>query len=176
MSIFQVDSLDDISPNILRNAGILKLSTDDIQWMLIMQNWLSKQPEGHKEILGALCSRYIQPTLDFLANERVILAEKTNSKSVIAYNHTRGQLRHVVCLTDLCMVKNLFAIFEVRYLHLSGSRSLSCIMHQSHFTLSLSASELWFATRILNRVATNCLRIKFKLQIFSIKRNIFFYC
>ena len=113
LDFLQIDILDDISPSLLSNSGILSMNTQDVGWRLVMQNWLSKQPDSSREILKGLCRRYIQTTIDFLVNEKIIRTESEMQKTVIGYYHTHGQMQHVVSLSNLQIVKNLFSIYEV---------------------------------------------------------------
>ena len=115
LDFLQIDMLDDISPSLLSNSGILSMNTQDVGWRLVMQNWLSKQPDSSREILKELCRRYIQTTIDFLVNEKIIRTESEMQKTVIGYYHTHGQMQHVVSLSNLHIVKNLFSIYEVSF-------------------------------------------------------------
>lgn len=78
-----------------------------------MRNWLSKQPDSSREILTELCRRYIQTTIDFLVNEKIIRTDSEMQKTVVGYYHTHGQMQHAVSLSNLQIVKNLFSIYEV---------------------------------------------------------------
>ena len=139
--------MDSISPAILSGCGVLRLSKDDIGWRLIVQNWISQQPKANKEILTDLSRRYIEKTIDFLSNEKVVRQNMNVSKSVVGYNHSHRHLQHAVSMTEKNMVQNLIAIFEVS---ISGEikheiYSLNDVKLESPFYFTMPATVVLLA-------------------------------
>ena len=61
-----MESLQNMSPAVLANVGILMMTSQDVGWKLILVQWLEKRDEEDRELLTGFCDVYIEKTIDYL--------------------------------------------------------------------------------------------------------------
>ncbi|KAK3108743.1 hypothetical protein FSP39_014630 [Pinctada imbricata] len=64
--IWEMESVNNMSPAVLANVGILMMTSQDVGWKLILVQWLEKRDEEDKELLTGFCDVYIEKTIDYL--------------------------------------------------------------------------------------------------------------
>ncbi|KAM9320087.1 uncharacterized protein PAF06_004553 [Gastrophryne carolinensis] len=70
--LWELDTLANVAPSILAHMGILAMASSDIDYRLPLNMWMSTQAEEHQPLLCQLIKTFLEPSLQFLRNKRII--------------------------------------------------------------------------------------------------------
>ncbi|XP_076457719.1 uncharacterized protein LOC143291635 isoform X3 [Babylonia areolata] len=64
--IWEMESLEAMTPSLLASVGVLVMSEGDVGWKLMLVQWLEHRNEADKDLLTSLCDTYVQRIVDYV--------------------------------------------------------------------------------------------------------------
>ncbi|KAH9514965.1 hypothetical protein Btru_021540, partial [Bulinus truncatus] len=107
--IWELESLDNMSPSLLATVGVLVISGSDVGWKLILIQWLEHRNEPDKDLLSELCNIYIESLVDYVTKctEPAMMSNKQKSKG------KTPQFKRVISHSLVNMVRTFTSLLEV---------------------------------------------------------------
>nr|KAG5694045.1 hypothetical protein BaRGS_025624 [Batillaria attramentaria] len=64
--IWEMESLEAMSPSMLASVGVLVMSENDVGWKLLVVQWLEHRNEADRDLLTSFCDTYIERIVDYI--------------------------------------------------------------------------------------------------------------
>ncbi|ESO89556.1 hypothetical protein LOTGIDRAFT_75597, partial [Lottia gigantea] len=65
--IWELDSLENLSPSLLANVGVLVMTEGDVGWKIMLVQWLEHRPETDQDLLTSFCNSYMEKLVDYVS-------------------------------------------------------------------------------------------------------------
>ncbi|KAK6172547.1 hypothetical protein SNE40_016179 [Patella caerulea] len=104
--IWELGSLENLSPSLLANVGVLVMSEADVGWKILLVQWLEHRPDTDKDFITSLCNIYIEKVVDYIT--------QCTQPPMFGCKETSGQPRYkrLLCHTIENMVHTFCVLFE----------------------------------------------------------------
>ncbi|GFS27875.1 dynein beta chain, flagellar outer arm [Elysia marginata] len=82
--IWELESLEHMSPSVLATVGVLVMSSSDVGWKLMLVQWLEHRNEPDKDLLTEFCNIYLETIVDYVTRctQPAMLSNNGKKKAV----------------------------------------------------------------------------------------------
>ena len=103
----QTESLNELSPGLLANVGVVCMSETDVGWRMMLKMWVDRRTESERELVRTFCDQYLEEVVTHLDNA-------TQPPMLGAAKKTGPQYKRVIPHNNESMISTFTTLFEVK--------------------------------------------------------------